>query len=102
MNDGSRRSRGLTLIGSNQNHPETMVVGIITSRGGAYEKGTAREHRDFQEPYLRHILGFIGLTDVMFVHAENQLREEAVASLAAASERIGEIAADQNRQVVAF
>ena len=25
---------------------------------------------DFQEPYLRHLLGFIGITDVTFVHAE--------------------------------
>jgi FMN-dependent NADH-azoreductase len=77
-------------------------VVIVTARGGAYEKGTAREPWDFQEPYLRHILGFIGLTDVTFIHAENQLREEAAASLAAASERIGQIVADQNRQVAAY
>jgi FMN-dependent NADH-azoreductase len=25
---------------------------------------------DFQEPYLRQLLGFIGVTDVTFVHAE--------------------------------
>ena len=25
---------------------------------------------DFQEPYLRHLLGFIGITDVIFIHAE--------------------------------
>ena len=27
---------------------------------------------DFQEPYLRTLLRFIGLTDVTFIHAENQ------------------------------
>jgi len=32
-------------------------VVVITARGGAYEKGTTREALDFQEPYLRHILG---------------------------------------------
>jgi FMN-dependent NADH-azoreductase len=75
-------------------------VVVITARGGAYEKGTTRELWDFQEPYLRHILGFIGLTDATFIHAENQLREEAGASLAAAAEQIAGIVADQNRQVV--
>jgi FMN-dependent NADH-azoreductase len=47
-------------------------VYVITSRGGAYRPGTPTERFDFQEPYLRHILGFIGLTDVTFIHAENQ------------------------------
>jgi len=36
----------------------------------------------------------------MFIHAENQAREQAGASLAAAVERIGGIVADQNQQVV--
>jgi FMN-dependent NADH-azoreductase len=27
---------------------------------------------DFQEPYLRGMLGFLGLTDVTFVYAEGQ------------------------------
>ncbi len=73
---------------------------VITSRGGAYVKGTPTETLDFQEPYLRHILGFLGLTDVTFVHAENQAREEADVSFAAAAERIGGIVMAQNQQVV--
>jgi FMN-dependent NADH-azoreductase len=77
-------------------------VVIITSRGGAYEKGSPREAFDFQEPYLRHILGFIGLTDVTFIHAENQAREEAAVSVAAVAERIGRIASDQEEQVLAL
>jgi len=32
---------------------------VVTARGGAYPKGTPAEKFDFQEPYLRHILGFI-------------------------------------------
>ncbi len=47
-------------------------VYIVTSRGGAFRPGTPTERFDYQEPYLRHILGFIGLTDVTFIHAENQ------------------------------
>ena len=74
-------------------------VVVITSRGGAYEKGTAKGAFDFQEPYLRHILGFIGLTDVTFIHAENQAREEAAIFFAAAAERIGGIVVDQDQKV---
>lgn len=47
-------------------------VYVITSRGGAYSPGSPTERFDYQEPYLRHILAFIGLTDVTFIHAENQ------------------------------
>jgi FMN-dependent NADH-azoreductase len=72
---------------------------VVTARGGAYPKGTPREQFDFQEPYLRHILGFIGLTDVTFIHAENQAREEAGPSLASAAERIGRLAAEQSPRV---
>ena len=68
-------------------------VVVITARGGAYEKGTPRENFDFQEPYLRHIFGFVGLTDVTFIHAENQRRDGAGPSLAAAAEQIGHLAA---------
>ena len=34
---------------------------------------------DFQEPYLRAILAFNGLTDVTFVHVEGQKISPAVA-----------------------
>ena len=72
---------------------------VISARGGAYQKGTPTESFDFQEPYLRHVLGFVGLTDVTFIHAENQGRPDAGASLAAATERIGRVAAEQELQV---
>ena len=42
---------------------------VVESRGGLYSEGPAQAI-DFQEPYLRHLLGFMGLTDVTFVHAE--------------------------------
>jgi FMN-dependent NADH-azoreductase len=68
-------------------------VVVITARGGSYEKGSPREKFDFQEPYLRHIFGFVGLTDVTFIHAENQLRDGAGPSLAAATEQVGHLVA---------
>lgn len=42
---------------------------VIESRGGLYSDGPARAI-DFQEPYLRHLLGFMGIEDITFVHAE--------------------------------
>jgi FMN-dependent NADH-azoreductase len=92
-------------VGYGPNGPQGLLgrkkVVVITSRGSAYEKGTAREAFDFQEPYLRHILAFIGLTDVTFIHAENQAREEAAVFFAAAAERIGGIIIEQNQPLVA-
>jgi len=77
--------------------PKGLLAGkkvfVLTSRGGSYGRGTHYEKFDFQEPYLRHMLGFIGLTDVTFVHADNQLRPSAGPSLTAASEQIAKLAA---------
>ncbi len=92
-------------VGHGPNGPEGLLAGkkvvVITSRGAAYEKGTARGALDFQEPYLIHVLTVIGLTDVTFIHAENQGREEAALFFAAAAERVSEIAMDQDPQVAA-
>jgi FMN-dependent NADH-azoreductase len=45
-------------------------VFVLVSRGGVYSKGSPAAPFDFQEPYLRAVLGFLGLTDVTFVHFE--------------------------------
>lgn len=42
---------------------------LVLSRGGVYSNGPMK-HFDFQESYLRSVLGFIGITDVQVVHAE--------------------------------
>ena len=64
-------------------------VYVLTSRGGAYTPGTPLAEFDFQEPYLRKVLGFVGLGDVTFIHAENQSKPAlAAASKAAAIEKI--------------
>lgn len=56
------------------NGPEGLAGGkrmiIASSRGGFYGKDTAAAAMDFQEPYLRAALGFIGITDIEFVRAE--------------------------------
>jgi FMN-dependent NADH-azoreductase len=78
--------------------PQGLLKGkkvyVITTRGGAYRSGTPTERFDFQEPYLRHILAFIGLTDVTFIHAENQRPgEQAEIAKAAAIAQIQDVAA---------
>ena len=43
---------------------------IASSRGGLYAPGTPQAAHDFQETYLRVILGFIGIEDIEIVRAE--------------------------------
>jgi FMN-dependent NADH-azoreductase len=50
--------------------PSDRKVLIITARGGAYQPGTPWAAYDHQEPWLRTILGFVGLKDLTFVHAQ--------------------------------
>ena len=42
---------------------------VIIAGGSSYEKGSPLESYDHQTPYMRTILGFIGITDVTFVMA---------------------------------
>ncbi len=39
-------------------------VFVIVAGAGSYDKGTPSESYDFLSPYLRHVFGFIGLTNV--------------------------------------
>jgi FMN-dependent NADH-azoreductase len=56
-------------------------VFIVTGRGGIYSGNSPAKSMDFQEPYLRTILGFLGLDDVTFIHAEGlKVSAEAAAS----------------------
>ncbi len=49
--------------------PSDKKVLAIVSRGGVYGEGSPA---DFQVPYLRHMLSFIGLTNVTVVDADKQ------------------------------
>lgn len=70
------------------NGPEGLAGGkrvvIASTRGGVYSEGPAAG-MDFQEPYLRAALGFIGITDIEFVRAEgvamgDEAKQQAVQS----------------------
>jgi len=54
--------------------PEGLLKGkkvfVMVARGGLYGKGAPAAAFDFQEPYLRTVLGFLGLTNVTFVRFE--------------------------------
>ena len=56
-----------------ENGPEGLAGGkrviIASSRGGIYSEGPAQAV-DFQETYLKHVFGVIGIRDVEFVRAE--------------------------------
>jgi FMN-dependent NADH-azoreductase len=84
---------GRTVSYSEKNGPEGALKGkrviLVLASGGVYSDGPARP-LDFQEPYLRAILGFIGLTDIEVVRVEGVAMsaigpEKAVASAMARS-----------------
>ncbi len=65
--------------------PDEGYRGLVTGRpavliyasGGAYSEGTGSEGYDFQKAYLRHILGFIGITDIREITVEPTLMASA-------------------------
>jgi FMN-dependent NADH-azoreductase len=83
-----------------ENGPEGLMKGkravVIESRAGFYSDGPAAA-MDGQEPHLRILLGFIGITDVTFVRAEKLAfgPDAAEAAIAEASEALGIIARDE-------
>lgn len=53
-------------------------VYVLTARGSNYSHEPMNTF-DYQEPYLRHILGFIGLYDVEFIHCQGvSMGEESI------------------------
>lgn len=75
-----------------ENGPEGLLKGkkvyIALARGGLYKDTPA----DSQVPYLKSVLGFLGMTDITFIHAEGLSMGEDAASKAFA-EAEAEIAA---------
>lgn len=67
---------------------------VVTARGGGgYGPGEERESINFEDPYLRTILGFVGVTDQSYIHINNTANgDEAPKSLAAAREQIKALA----------
>jgi FMN-dependent NADH-azoreductase len=58
--------------------PEGLLKGkkatILVATGGVYEAGSPTSTLNFVEPYLKTILGFVGVTDVKFVTAGGTAR----------------------------
>lgn len=67
---------GNGLASNSQSHKgiEGLVknrkMAVITSRGGDYGPESPFHAYDFQEPYLRAIFGFVGITDITFINAQ--------------------------------
>jgi len=92
----------ITLAGTTFRYTENGPVGlaggkhvvIASGRGGIHGNGPA----DFQENYLRHLFGFLGITQIEFVRAEGvgyspQHRVDAIAgALASIPEPLREAA----------
>ncbi|MDD5584017.1 MAG: NAD(P)H-dependent oxidoreductase [Candidatus Omnitrophica bacterium] len=66
---------------------------VITSRGGDYTTAQMRG-ADFQEPYLRFVFGFVGITDITFINAQPMDMGEVLQQekIALAQEKAREIA----------
>ena len=77
--------------------PEGLLTGkrvnVVESRAGLYSEGP-QAGQDSQEPHLRTLLAFMGITEVTFVRAEKLAfgPEAAQASLAGASGQLRELA----------
>lgn len=90
---------GRTFRYSEAGTPEGLVNGkkvyIVESRGGVYSEG-ALKAIDFQEPYLRHMLGFMGMTDVQVIAVEGTLvsPDAAEKAVSAALDRIPRMLAE--------
>ena len=54
---------------------------IVTARGGGYGPGTPREGWDHREPWLRHALATLGVSDVTFIDTELTLARESPAMI---------------------
>lgn len=65
-----------------QDGPKGLLTGkkviLVKAKGGVYSNEAGRA-RDFVTPYLKHILGFIGLSDIETVSVEGTLRGEDAA-----------------------
>ena len=63
-------------------------VFVVTARGGGgYGPGEAMEAINQQDPYIKFIMGFIGITDLEFVHVNNTLKGAGAVQESTASAR---------------
>jgi FMN-dependent NADH-azoreductase len=90
--------RGGRTFAYSKNGPEGLLKGkraiLVLARGGVYSEGPAKP-LDFQEPYLRSILGFIGITDIEVV------RVEGISVSAIGAEKAMASAMEQSNEILA-
>jgi FMN-dependent NADH-azoreductase len=66
---------------------------IVSTRGGLYGSETPMGSFDHQEPYLRSLFGFLGITDIFVVRAEGlAMGDNRAASMDAARSAIAALA----------
>jgi FMN-dependent NADH-azoreductase len=67
---------GKTFQYTGPNQVEGLAKGkkllVITSRGSDYRQGSGFEAFNHQDPYLRTVFNFIGISDITFINAEAQ------------------------------
>ena len=91
-------------VGRTFSYTETGPKGLLTgkrvfvlgARGGNYREGTPAGALDHQAPYLKTVLGFIGLDDVSFIHAHGVAQGDD--GIAAARAAIDQAATDAMRR----
>ncbi len=95
-------------------YSEGRPVGLVTGKkvvlalasGGAYSEGPMKAF-DFQEPYLRTVLGFIGMTDIETVRiegvglGESAVRNAVTSAKARADDIVRAITSDASKQAMA-
>lgn len=69
---------------------------VVLAKGGVYSEGPAKV-MDFQEPYLRAILGFIGITDIEVIRIEGVMMgtDKAAAALEQAATAVSGLSVEK-------
>ncbi len=94
-----RPGRTFAVTSEDPDNPyQPLVLGkrmfIITARGGTgYGPGEHNAQLNYQDPYLRTIFGFIGVTDITFVSVEHDEsgNQHLTESIAAARSQIAQL-----------
>jgi FMN-dependent NADH-azoreductase len=88
--------RGGSTFRYTANGPEGLLKGkkafIVHASGGIYSQGPAQA-ANFQDTYLKHVLGFIGVTDVELISIEGIAYgpEAAEKAVTAAAQRVASV-----------
>ncbi len=85
---------GVTFTPQYEGLLKNKKVVFVTARGGGgYGPGEARESYNFEDPFLRTVFSFLGVTDQTFIHVNNTSGGDDIVngSLATARAKIQEV-----------